>query len=63
VAKSDRLLDGQYDLKMGPGKSIALNYNSRWFPLIIREKKKYIEIDGTLKEIEMKDLLWKFAGP
>jgi hypothetical protein len=58
----DGNLDGQYDLKMGPGKNIALNYNSRWLPLIIRDKKKYIEIDGALKEIEMKDFVWKFAG-
>jgi hypothetical protein len=30
--------------------------------LVLRDKKKYIEIDGTLKEIEMKDFVWKFAG-
>jgi hypothetical protein len=58
----DGNLDGQYDVQIGPGKNIALNYNSQWLPLVLRDKKKYIEIDGTLKEIEMKDFVWKFAG-
>jgi hypothetical protein len=54
-------LDGQYDVNIGPGKNLALNYNSKWFPLIKKDKKKFIEVDGTLKEIEMKDFVWKFA--
>jgi hypothetical protein len=58
----DGNLDGQYDVRVGPGKNIAINYNSRWFPLILKDKKKYIEIDGISKEIEMKDFVWKFAG-
>jgi hypothetical protein len=58
----DSNLDGQYNLRIGPGKNIALNHNSKWFPLIRKDKKKYIEIDGTQKEIEMKGFVWKFAG-
>jgi hypothetical protein len=58
----DSNLDGQYDAKVGPGKSVALYYNSKWFPMIIKDKKKYLEIDGMQKEIEMKDFRWKFAG-
>ena len=58
----DSNLDGQYDVKIGPGKSIALNYNSKWFPLIRKDKKKYIEVDGSKKEIEMKGFVWKFSG-
>jgi len=57
----DRNLDGQYDAKVGPGKSVALYFNSKWFPMTIKDKKKYLEIDGKQKEIEMKDFRWKFA--
>ncbi len=58
----DRNLDGQYDVKIGPGKSVAVYYSSKWFPIVFKDKKKYLEVDNTLKEIEMKDFKWKFAG-
>ena len=58
----DSDLDGQYDVRIGPGNNIALNYNSKWFPLIRKDKKKYIEVDGRLRELEMKGFVWKFAG-
>jgi len=58
----DSNLDGQYDMKIGPGKDYALYYNSRWLPLIKNNNKKYIEIDGTHKEIEIKGVVWKIAG-
>ena len=49
-------------MKIGPGKDYALYYNSRWLPLIKNNNKKYIEIDGTHKEIEIKGVVWKIAG-
>lgn len=58
----DSNLDGQYDLRIAPRNSIAINYKSKWFPLIIKNKKKYIEVDGKLRELEMKGFEWKFAG-
>jgi hypothetical protein len=62
VSFIDSNLDGQYDAKVGPGKSVALYYNSKWFPMTHKDKKKYLEIDGIQKEIEMKDFRWKFVG-
>ena len=58
----DRNLDGQYDVKIGPGKSVAVYYNSKWFPVVFKDKKKYLDADNTFKEIEMKDFMWKFTG-
>lgn len=58
----DGNLDGQYDLRIGPDKNIAINYNSKWIPVIRKDKKKYIELDSILKEIEIKNFMWKFAG-
>jgi len=58
----DGNLDGQYDLRIGPDKNIAINYNSKWTPVIRKDKKKYMELDGILKEIEIKNFMWGFAG-
>lgn len=58
----DSNLDGQYDVKIGQGKNVALYYGSKWVPMIRKDKKKYLEIDGMQKEIEMKNFRWKFVG-
>ena len=57
----DNDLDGQFDLKIEKYKNFAVYYESKWYPVIRKEKKKYLEVNGAQKEIEIKDFNWKFV--
>jgi len=61
----DSNLDGQFDVKLGPGpKNCSVYYDSRWLPVIFRNKRQYININGNEKEIKLSLLKegWKFVG-
>lgn len=58
----DANLDGEYDVKVGPASNLAVNYMEKWHSVTRKDKKRYIEVDGELKEIEMKDFRWNFVG-
>ena len=60
ISYVDGSLVGAYDLRIGPGSSLAVNYKNNWQPVIRKDKKRYIEADGVLREIEMKDFVWSF---
>lgn len=63
ISYIDGNLDGAYDLRIGPGNNLALHYKDNWQPVIRKDKKKYIEIDGVLREIEIKDFCWRSLQP
>jgi len=57
----DANLDGEYDVKVGPGSNLAVRYEEKWHSVIRKDNKRYIEADGAFKEIEMKDFRWNFV--
>jgi len=63
ISYVDGNLDGAYDLRIGPGNNLAVNYKDNWQPVIRKDKKKFVEADGVLREIEMKDFAWSFLHP
>jgi len=63
ISYFDGNLDGAYDLRIGPGSSLAVNYKDNWQPVMRKDKKRYVEADGVLREIEMKDFAWSFLHP
>jgi hypothetical protein len=63
ISYVDSNLDGAYDLRIGPGSSLAVNHKDNWQPVVRKDKKRYIEVDGVLREIEMKDFTWSFLHP
>lgn len=63
ISYVDGNLDGAYDLRIGPGSDLAVNYKEKWEPVIRKDKQRYIEADGALRKIEMKDFAWRFLQP
>ena len=57
----DADLDGEYDVKVGPGKNLSVKYNEQWHSVSRKDNKRYIEVDGAFKEIKMKDFRWNFV--
>ena len=62
----DQDFDGQYDLKIlsiakGQPPNIQVHYQSKWLPIVFNDKKKYIEVDGQLREGTIKNFIWTFV--
>ncbi len=63
ISYVDGNLDGTYDLRIGPGNSMAVFYQEKWQPVVPKDQKRYIEADGALREIEISDFAWRFQLP
>ncbi|AMV73290.1 hypothetical protein JCM30471_16920 [Desulfuromonas carbonis] len=66
VSYFDNNFDGQYDVKLNvaePGKrpEISIYYESKWLPVVFKEKKKYINTNGDLREISLDNFSWHFV--
>ena len=62
----DNDFDGQYDVKFiviesGQRPEISIYYKTKWLPVVFKDKKKYIEVAGALKEIRLEEYVWKFV--
>jgi len=62
----DHDFDGQYDLKFlpwaeGQPPKFRVHYQSKWLPIVFDDKKKYIEVDGQLREVTIKKFRWAFV--
>lgn len=62
----DHDFDGEYDLKYlskteDKPFSIHVRYQSEWLPIVFQDKKKYVELDGQLKEVTISNSSWGFV--
>ena len=47
-------MDGQYDSRIGPGpgREIAVAFDSQWHKVIHKGNQHYVELDGKLRPVE-----------
>lgn len=57
---SDNNLDGNYDIRQGPGLNFDVNINGQWHTLIPKDGEKYVEVDGVKKEVDQVKGVWRF---
>jgi hypothetical protein len=55
----DEDMDGQYDLRVGPGRAAAVAIDSQWHDLILKDNRQYIDLDGTPTQVEAVDGVWR----
>jgi len=59
VSISDNNMDGLPDMRLGPGRSIAVTIDGRWYDLSHTNKKQYVEIDGHPTHVKAIDGIWQ----
>jgi hypothetical protein len=62
----DNNFDGQYDVKMhidakNKRAEIYIYFESKWLPVLLKEKKKFLEVSGVLREIRLENFIWEFV--
>ncbi|MBI5695527.1 MAG: hypothetical protein HZC51_07300 [Nitrospirae bacterium] len=57
----DSDLDGQYDVKFDPSYNFGIFYDSKWIPVVRKDKRKYVNIGGAEREIEISKSTWKYS--
>lgn len=62
----DNNFDGEYDVKFNvdaKNKRLEINiyHESKWLPVVYKEKKKFIEVSGVLREIRLENFNWEFV--
>lgn len=46
-------MDGQYDLRIGPGGAMAVSVGSRWHEVVHEDRQSYVELDGKLVPVQL----------
>ena len=59
VCFTDCNMDGQYDMRIGPGQVIAVTIGTQWHDLINTNKKQYVEIGEGLTPVKAIDGTWQ----
>jgi len=62
VSYSDNNMDGQYDIRGGSGRTLQVAIDSRWYDLIHKDNKKYVDINGKLTQVKAVDGVWRILG-
>jgi hypothetical protein len=52
-------MDGQYDMRLGPGRAIAVTIEGQWHDLIHTNKKQYVKIGEALTPVKAFDGIWR----
>ncbi len=55
---TDNNMDGQYDMRLGPGPTVAVAIDGQWHDLIRTNKATYVEINGKLTEVRAAEGIW-----
>jgi hypothetical protein len=63
ISYTDNNMDGQPDFRMSaePNASPEVFIGGNWRNLILKDKNRYIEIDGILKPVKSVDGVWKLS--
>lgn len=60
ISYYDSNMDGQYDTRFNSVDSISVFIDSQWHDIIIKDKEKYIDIDGALTQVKLgEDGTWR----
>lgn len=59
VAWIDSDCDGQFNVRMGPGQSMAVFLGSNWYERIVSNRTGYVEMNGQLTEIVCSNGQWR----
>jgi hypothetical protein len=49
----DDNMDGQYDIRFGPGRSIAVFIDSKWRTATFKDDKWFVKIEGKMTPVEL----------
>jgi hypothetical protein len=58
VSVVDSDMDGQYDIRIGPGRRVDVYINSQWHQRISTNGQHFVEMNGVLKQITRTDKVW-----
>jgi hypothetical protein len=59
VSVTDNNMDAEPDFRLGPGPTIAVTIDGRWYDLIHTNKKQFVEMDGQLTRVKATNGTWR----
>lgn len=62
ISYTDFNMDGQYDMRLGSDNTSSVFINSQWHDLIIKDKERYIDNNGTITQVKAVNGIWEIIG-
>ena len=59
ISYTDFNMDGQYDMRLNPDNTSSIFIDSQWYSLIIKDKERYIDINGTITQVKADKNVWR----